>query len=182
MAKTKESIQETEEPSEVDKRLEMAFAYKKVLKDYKSDHDAVTEEIKAYAKLRLETLLGIKSELNQMFTEEEISVLKKLASAALRKLSPVINPEPRSPFLVSDTDVLLGTNPPETVPEDTKKVALNKNSGRMRKVGGQIQGVGGMPMPSGAAAVAMMSAAAAESLELNGNFLNQTAGDIIKKG
>jgi hypothetical protein len=175
---TETKIQE-HDLSEVDRRLEMAFVYKKIVQTFSSEHDTVTEEIKVYAKLRLEQLLGIKTESTDTFSGSEQEVLKKLASAAIRKYSEPTN--------ASQVVSVFSSNPVSepTLNEKTqailqKPVAKIPKSGTM--VSGQRMSPGMLPMPRGVSAASIMTQQAAEQVELNNSFNNQMANEQLKKG
>ncbi len=88
-----------EDLSAAEARLDVAQAYRMLLSgslfsNPTSGSARVEQEVRAFAKDRLEVLLGVRPEVQKkqatdVFTEEEIDALKKLANATLKKLGGI---------------------------------------------------------------------------------------------
>jgi hypothetical protein len=106
-----ESIQDTfdEHMSEVEKRLEVASYYRVLLNDslFTDGSEAarmVEKEVRTFIKQRLEVLLGMKAEKQQVvveskkeFTDPEVAALKALAAKVIGKPALVETTAPKTP-------------------------------------------------------------------------------------
>lgn len=158
--------------SEAERRLEMANYYKCIIRadlfgaDDSPIAKAVQLEMRNYATDRLETLMGIKQESSMptaapsAFTEDEIRMLKAMASTAARvksedrqpQLTPVSSPHPSaSPVVKSPPkiDPIQTSLPAKTTPktlEQKKELAKKTKSAKMRPM---PTPPGAIPMPQG---------------------------------
>lgn len=101
-----------ETDSEVDRRFDMAYCYRLLLKqsffeDDTSASEIVESEIRAFIRQRLEVLMGVTADLNEVagskFTHEEIVALKALAGKVLGQTQAPEKKKTTTKFTESNT-------------------------------------------------------------------------------
>jgi outer membrane biosynthesis protein TonB len=118
--------------SEIEKRLQMAAAYRKLI-DYKvltgtEVDDAVTDEVRDFAKGRLEVLLGVRADAESAahFTTTEVLALKALARKLLEPKSEQSSEEDaeESPVFVAPKKKVQKAPAPKPKAQKQQKVVV----------------------------------------------------------
>jgi outer membrane biosynthesis protein TonB len=118
--------------AEIEKRLQMAAAYRKLI-DYKvltgtEVDDAVTDEVRDFAKGRLEVLLGVRADAESAahFTTTEVLALKALARKLLEPKSEQSSDEDveESPVFVAPKKKVQKAPAPKPKAQKQQKVVV----------------------------------------------------------
>jgi outer membrane biosynthesis protein TonB len=118
--------------AEIEKRLQMAAAYRKLI-DYKvltgtGVDDAVTDEVRDFAKGRLEVLLGVRADAESAahFTTTEVLALKALARKLLEPKSEQSSDEDveESPVFVAPKKKVQKAPAPKPKAQKQQKVVV----------------------------------------------------------
>src|ERR1700761_3251723 len=191
---SEEQHEEVEDRStQIEYRLQMADYYRAVMMGglFPGDDSpgalAVEAEMRAYAMIRSEVLLGLRPEDGESvspFTEQEVAILKAIAEAGARKLggenpivAPVsVTPKPKATVLAQpkkmipiSKSITLPQSSLQVVAKPTKKQTETQkevvNNSVRGTIGGQIVPPNRIPTSVGAAGFAASMQAASEQLD-----------------
>lgn len=206
---TEESEEVEDRTSEIEYRLQMADYYRAVMMGglFPGDDSpgalAVEAEMRAYAMIRSEVLLGLRPEDGESvspFTEQEVSILKALAQAGARKLGaelPEIQPvtvtaKPKATvFQPKLVPIRPSPPPPTTITSDgtsrqdgpRKAVKPTKKTKKQVAVQKEVANnpvrgtIGGQIVPPNRIPTSVGAAGFAASMQAAADQLNASVGD-----